>query len=282
MKLSFRWYGPSDPVTLRGTSARSRGCGRLSPPSTTCRWAKSGAGEFDRRPQKGDEEAGLSFEVIESIPVHEDIKLGKPTRDRLMKNYCENIRRVAEAGVNVRPATTSCRSLTGPAPSWTNPLPDGSTSLIYDSRQVEKVNPLHTDSDLTLPGWDASYTREELREVVAQYQSVTEEDMWEKPLLFPQKGHPRWRQSAASTWPSTRTTPAGASSACRGYHLRGKPRPVFVDRRRPPTTGSPSAPAASGCSAKKRHPPYGRPNTRRWAGSTFAHLRNVPPDQHRL
>ncbi|HAY63874.1 MAG TPA: mannonate dehydratase, partial [Ruminococcaceae bacterium] len=30
---------------------------------------------------------------------HEDIKLGKPTRDRYIENYCENIRRLAEAGI---------------------------------------------------------------------------------------------------------------------------------------------------------------------------------------
>lgn len=37
------------------------------------------------------EEAGLEMEVIESIPVHEDIKLGKPTRDKLIANYAQNI-----------------------------------------------------------------------------------------------------------------------------------------------------------------------------------------------
>lgn len=49
--------------------------------------------------KKRIEGAGLRFEVVESIPVHEDIKLGKNTRDHLIENYCENIRRVAEAGV---------------------------------------------------------------------------------------------------------------------------------------------------------------------------------------
>ena len=49
--------------------------------------------------KKQVEDAGLNFDVIESIPVHEDIKLGKPSRDKYIENYCENIRRVAEAGV---------------------------------------------------------------------------------------------------------------------------------------------------------------------------------------
>ena len=57
-------------------------------------------------------------------------------------------------------------------------LEDGSTCLAYYQRQVEAVNPLESDSDLTLPGWDASYSREELRQVVAEYQAMREEDLW--------------------------------------------------------------------------------------------------------
>ena len=57
---------------------------------------------------------------------------------------------------------------------------------VFDWTRTE-LNPLHPESDLTLPGWDASYTREELREVVAQYQSVTEEDMWENLSYFLKK-----------------------------------------------------------------------------------------------
>ena len=185
MKLSFRWYGPSDPVTL-GNIRQIPGMRAIVTAVYDVPVGEVWSRESIAALKKETEEAGLSFEVIESIPVHEDIKLGKPTRDRLIENYCENIRRVAEAGVKC-----VCYNFM-PVFDWTRTeldhlLPDGSTSLIYDSRQVEKVNPLHTDSDLTLPGWDASYTREELREVVAQYQSVTEEDMWENLSYFLKK-----------------------------------------------------------------------------------------------
>ena len=57
-------------------------------------------------------------------------------------------------------------------------LPDGSTSLVYYQEQIDQVNPLASDSDLTLPGWDASYTREELKQVVAEYNSMSEENLW--------------------------------------------------------------------------------------------------------
>jgi mannonate dehydratase len=43
----------------------------------------------------------LTLEVIESVPVHEDIKLGKPTRDRLIANYGETLRNLGSCGVKV-------------------------------------------------------------------------------------------------------------------------------------------------------------------------------------
>jgi mannonate dehydratase len=45
------------------------------------------------------EAAGLVFDVVESVPVHEDIKLGLPTRDRYIENYCKTLKRLGEAGV---------------------------------------------------------------------------------------------------------------------------------------------------------------------------------------
>ena len=136
--------------------------------------------------KKQVEDAGLLFEVIESVPVHEDIKLGKPTRERYIENYCENIRRLAEAGIRC-----ICYNFM-PVFDWTRTqldhrLPDGSTSLVYYKEQVDAVNPLESDSDLTLPGWDASYTREELKEVVAEYNAMTEEDLWENLTYFLQR-----------------------------------------------------------------------------------------------
>lgn len=136
--------------------------------------------------KKQVEDAGLNFDVIESIPVHEDIKLGKPSRDKYIENYCENIRRVAEAGVKC-----ICYNFM-PVFDWTrtqldHELEDGSTSLVYYQEQVDKVNPLESDSDLTLPGWDASYTREELKSVVAEYNAMSEEDLWNNLQYFLEK-----------------------------------------------------------------------------------------------
>ncbi len=182
MKMSFRWYGPDDPVTLQNirqipnmqaivTAVYDVPVGEV--------WSRNSIAAL----KKQVEDNGLQFEVIESVPVHEDIKLGKPTRDRYIENYCENIRRLAEAGIRC-----ICYNFM-PVFDWTRTqldhrLPDGSTSLVYYKEQVDAVDPLKSDSDLTLPGWDASYTREELRTVVAEYNKMTEEDLWANLTYF--------------------------------------------------------------------------------------------------
>ena len=185
MKMSFRWYGSDDKVTLENirqipgmeaivTAVYDVPVGEV--------WSRESIAAL----KKQVEDAGLLFEVIESVPVHEDIKLGKPTRERYIENYCENIRRLAEAGTRC-----ICYNFM-PVFDWTRTqldhrLPDGSTSLVYYKEQVDAVNPLESDSDLTLPGWDASYTREELKEVVAEYNAMTEEDLWENLTYFLQR-----------------------------------------------------------------------------------------------
>ena len=188
MKMSFRWYGSDDKVTLENirqipgmeaivTAVYDVPVGEV--------WSRESIAAL----KKQVEDAGLLFEVIESVPVHEDIKLGKPTRERYIENYCENIRRLAEAGIRC-----ICYNFM-PVFDWTRTqldhrLPDGSTSLVYYKEQVDAVNPLESDSDLTLPGWDASYTREELKEVVAEYNAMTEEDLWENLTYFLQRTIP--------------------------------------------------------------------------------------------
>ena len=182
MKMSFRWYGPDDPVTLQNIrqipNIQAIVTAVYDVPVGEVLSRKSIAAL-----KKQTEDNGLQFEVIESVPVHEDIKLGKPTRDRYIENYCENIRRLAEAGIRC-----ICYNFM-PVFDWTRTqldhrLPDGSTSLVYYKEQVDAVDPLKSDSDLTLPGWDASYTREELRAVVAEYNKMTEEDLWANLTYF--------------------------------------------------------------------------------------------------
>ena len=188
MKLSFRWYGADDKVTLENirqipgmysvvTAVYDVSVGEV--------WSRESIGRLKEESEK----SGLAFEVIESIPVHEDIKLGKGERDRYIANYCENIRRVAEAGVKC-----VCYNFM-PVFDWTRTqldhvLEDGSTSLVYYQDQVDKLNPLESDSDLSLPGWDSSYTREELRQVVGEYQALSETQLWDNLKYFLEAAFP--------------------------------------------------------------------------------------------
>src|SRR5207253_649564 len=100
------------------------------------------------------DDAGLELAVIESIPVHEDIKLGRPSRDRLVDRYCESVRNMGEAGVRVL-----CYNFM-PIFDWTRtsldmPMPDGSTALAYDHTALSRVDLSRGTGDL--PGWAAAY-----------------------------------------------------------------------------------------------------------------------------
>ena len=174
MKLSFRWYGEDDPVKLEYirqipnmnsivTAIYDVPVGEV--------WSEQSIKALRDRVVDG----GLAFDVIESVPVHEDIKLGLPSRDRYIENYKENIRRLSRYGVKC-----ICYNFM-PVFDWTRTqldkrLPDGSTALVYYVDQLAKMDPLK--GELSLPGWDASYTKEGLREVFDQYKNVDEEQLW--------------------------------------------------------------------------------------------------------
>ena len=99
MKMSFRWYGKSDPISLEyisqipGMHSVVSAVYDVKPGEV---WPEESLAKI-----KADCEAhGLVFDVVESIPVSEDIKLGTEKRDEHIGVYCENIRRLAEAGID--------------------------------------------------------------------------------------------------------------------------------------------------------------------------------------
>ncbi|MBO5036859.1 MAG: mannonate dehydratase [Clostridia bacterium] len=180
MKMSFRWYGFSDPVTLEKIrqipNMRSIVTAVYDVPVGEV-WPEERIAEL----KKAVEDAGLVFDVIESVPVHEDIKLGKPTRERYIENYKENIRRLGKAGIRC-----VCYNFM-PVFDWTRTqldkvLADGSNALVYYKEQLEKMDPLN--GELSLPGWDASYKKDELKAVFAEYSELTDEDLWENLRYF--------------------------------------------------------------------------------------------------
>ena len=127
------------------------------------------------------EDHGMTLEVIESVPVHEDIKLGRPTRDRLIENYCESIRNIGRASVRVL-----CYNFM-PVFDWmrtelAHPLVDGSTALAYDDAALTKVDLSRGTADL--PGWATAYSASELDGLLDAYSSVDEKKLWENLGYF--------------------------------------------------------------------------------------------------
>ncbi len=173
MKMTFRWYGESDPVKLEHIRQIPGMYGIVSaiydvPVGDV--WPLDKLQALRERIEK----AGLKFEVVESIPTHEDIKLGKPTRDRLIANFQQNIRNCAAVGVKV-----ICYNFM-PVFDWTRTemakvLPDGSTTLAFDAQAVAQIDP---EKGISLPGWDASYKPEELKALLEEYKSVGEAELW--------------------------------------------------------------------------------------------------------
>ncbi len=183
MKMSFRWYGQDDPVTLRNISQIPNMHSIVSAVYDV----KPGQVWPEESLKKMKEECeahGLVFDVVESIPVSEDIKLGSKNRDELIEVYCENIRRCAKYGVKC--VTYNFM----PVFDWTRTqldkeAKDGSTSLVMYWEQMAGLDPLTDDIDL--PGWDASYTKDEIKELFIKYGEIGEDGLWENLEYFLKK-----------------------------------------------------------------------------------------------
>ena len=135
------------------------------------------------------EKAGLTMECIESVNVHEDIKIGLPTRDKYIENYKTSIRNLAKAGVKV-----ICYNFM-PVFDWTRTdlamdMGDGATCLSYDGVQIEGKSPEQMFKDIddnsngyAMPGWETE-RMPEIKELFEKYKGVTSDDLWNNLKYF--------------------------------------------------------------------------------------------------
>ncbi|WP_369065532.1 mannonate dehydratase [Burkholderia gladioli] len=173
MKMSFRWYGDADPVSLqyiRQIPGVTQIVSAVYDEPVGEVWPLAKIEALKAR----IEAAGLRFEVVESVPVHEDIKLGKPSRDRLIANYQQTLRHLAAAGIRV-----VCYNFM-PVFDWTRTelaktLEDGSTCLAFSTAEVERIDPAE---GISLPGWDSSYQPGQLQALLAEYREIDEARLW--------------------------------------------------------------------------------------------------------
>ncbi|MGF6605170.1 mannonate dehydratase [Paraburkholderia sp. WSM4175] len=173
MKMTFRWYGDADPVPLAYIRQIP---GMVGVVSAIYDVPVGEVWPIDRilSLKQKIEAHGLTLEVIESVPVHEDIKLGRPTRDGLIANYGETLRNLGACGVKV-----VCYNFM-PVFDWTRTslemhLPDGSTTLAFDTQAIRELD---VSQGIQLPGWDASYRPEQLKILLRDYEALDEADLW--------------------------------------------------------------------------------------------------------
>ena len=178
MKMTFRWYGEKDSIPL----SYIRQIPGMSGVVTAVYDVPVGeVWEMDKilRLKSLCDEKGLEMEVIESVPVHEDIKLGLPTRDRYIANYAATIRNLGKAGVkcicyNFMPVFDWLRT------NLHTEAEDGSNALSYNHEELMSLDP----HNLHLPGWDESYTSEELNSLLDAYSGMSHEQLFENLVYF--------------------------------------------------------------------------------------------------
>ncbi|MDR0640105.1 MAG: mannonate dehydratase [Spirochaetaceae bacterium] len=182
MKMVFRWFGSQDdPVPLeyiRQIPAMTGIAGTLPDIPVGEVWPVERIAAL-REEVNG---AGLEFEVVESVGMHEDIKLGKPSRDEWIAKYQETIRRLGKYGVKV-----ICYNFM-PVFDWTRTelakvLPDGSNTMAYDEAALAKIDPsriVESMSEMSkgyyLPGWEPERLGR-LDELFRAYRDVGEDDL---------------------------------------------------------------------------------------------------------
>ena len=183
MKMTFRWYGAeSDAVSLsqiRQIPGMSGVMGVLDYKAAGEVWTEEEIAAYIHQIQT----AGLECEVIESVNVHEDIKMGLPSRDAYIANYCTTIRNLAKFGVkviiyNFMPVFDWLRT------DLARVIPeDGSNSLYFDEKDLGSMTPLDLvrntmdqSNGFTLPGWEPERLAE-LEATLQRYQSISPDDL---------------------------------------------------------------------------------------------------------
>jgi mannonate dehydratase len=180
MEQTWRWYGPDDPVTLADirqagatgivTALHEIPVGEVWPLEILK--DRKRLIEWDDR-KDIPKERGLVWSVVESIPVHEDIKLGKPTRDVLIEKYKQSIRNVGEIGVK-----TICYNFM-PVVDWTRTnlefeLEDGARALAFDMLEFAAFDMFM----LKRPNAKESYSDEIIKKAKSVFESLSSEQRY--------------------------------------------------------------------------------------------------------
>ena len=188
MEMTFRWYGADqEKITLdqireipgvKGVV----GCMMDIPVGEV--WPEERIAAL----VKQVEDHGLTLKVIESVNIHDDIKVGLPTRDKYIENYKQTIRNLAKYGIKV-----ICYNFM-PVFDWIKSdldyrLPDGSKTLCFEKKDIpdDPQELLDTYSKgtngFTLPGWEPERLAQ-VKHLFEIYKDVDEDKLRENLVYF--------------------------------------------------------------------------------------------------
>ena len=183
MQMTLRWYGSKyDTVTLKQIRQIPGVTGVIS---TLYGTAPGEVWEMDDilALKTEIEAAGLQLAGIESVNIHDAIKIGSPDREQYIENYITTLERLGQAGIHM-----VCYNFM-PVFDWTRTelarmRPDGSTVLAYNQAAVDAIDPAKMFESIAgdmngtvMPGWEPERMAH-VKELFEMYKDVDDEKLF--------------------------------------------------------------------------------------------------------